>query len=66
MSPITNCFLLQISNLIEGLNKQLTKKGIEINEFKEKHSIRIRGQDEEDLPEKKVDSPARNVMVNPL
>ncbi|KOX73881.1 Prefoldin subunit 2 [Melipona quadrifasciata] len=30
--------------VIDALNDQLTKKGLEINEFKEKHNIRIRGQ----------------------
>ncbi|KAG8263845.1 Prefoldin subunit 2 [Homalodisca vitripennis] len=65
--PVLSTNKQQLSNLIDSLNKQLTKKGIEINEYKEKHSIRIKGQDEEESTEKKVDdAPARNVMVNPL
>ncbi|XP_003490783.1 probable prefoldin subunit 2 [Bombus vosnesenskii] len=34
----------QLIKVIDALNDQLTKKGLEINEFKEKHNIRIRGQ----------------------
>lgn len=30
-----------VTKVIENLNEQLTKKGIEINEFKEKHNIII-------------------------
>lgn len=58
--------MFQISNLIESLNKKVTSKGIEINEFKEKHGIRVKGQDDEDKSEIKAEAPARNVMVNPL
>ncbi|XP_015609331.1 prefoldin subunit 2 [Cephus cinctus] len=36
----------QLIKVIDALNDQLTKKGVEINEYKEKHNIRIRGQDE--------------------
>ncbi|XP_054272192.1 prefoldin subunit 2 [Macrosteles quadrilineatus] len=64
--PVLSTNKQQLTNLIESLNKQLTKKGVEINEFKEKHSIRVKGQDEESSSEKKVEAPARNVMVNPL
>lgn len=39
----------QLTKVIEALTEQLTKKGTEINEYKEKHNIRIRGQD--DIPE---------------
>lgn len=35
---------MQLIKVIDALNDQLTKKGLEINEFKEKHNIRIRGQ----------------------
>jgi len=48
--------------LIEVLNKQVTSKGQEINEYKEKNNIRIRNRDEvltsaqESSGEKKVAS----------
>lgn len=32
--------------LIEALNQQITTKGQEINDFKEKNNIKIRGQHE--------------------
>ncbi|XP_043283545.1 prefoldin subunit 2 [Venturia canescens] len=36
----------QLAKIIESLHDQLEKKGVEINDFKEKNNIRIRGQDE--------------------
>jgi len=52
----------QMVKLIEVLNKQVTSKGQEINEYKEKNNIRIRNRDEvltsaqESSGEKKVAS----------
>ncbi|XP_043478246.1 prefoldin subunit 2 [Leptopilina heterotoma] len=57
----------QLTKVIETLNEQLTKKGVEINEYKEKHNIRIRGQD--DIPQQDEDSKEskRNaIVVNPI
>ncbi|XP_051167715.1 prefoldin subunit 2 [Leptopilina boulardi] len=57
----------QLTKVIETLNEQLTKKGVEINEYKEKHNIRIRGQDE--IPQQDDDSKEskRNaIVVNPI
>lgn len=59
--------MLQLTKVIDTLNEQLTKKGVEINEYKEKHNIRIRGQDE--IPQQDEDSKEskRNaIVVNPI
>ena len=40
------CLHLQMVKLIEALNNQITTKGQEINDFKEKNNIRIRNQNE--------------------
>jgi prefoldin subunit 2 len=55
--------------VIETLNDQVTKKGTEINEYKEKYNIRIRGQDdlqrqEEDNNNKEAKRNA--IVVNPI
>ncbi|KAF6205008.1 hypothetical protein GE061_019175 [Apolygus lucorum] len=62
----------QLAVLVEALNNQVAKKGEEINEYKEKNNIRIRGQD--DIPsssdegdQQSAGSQPRNViMVNPV
>ncbi|OAD58728.1 Prefoldin subunit 2 [Eufriesea mexicana] len=59
----------QLTKVIDALSDQLTKKGIEINEFKEKHNIRIRGQpdiqqQDEDKDSKEAKRSA--VVVNSL
>lgn len=57
----------QLTKVIEALNDQLTKKGIEINEYKEKHNIRIRGQDDLQHPEEESKEAKRNaIVVNPI
>jgi prefoldin subunit 2 len=38
--------VVQIAKSLIKLREDLTKKGTELNEFKEKHNIRIQGQDE--------------------
>ncbi|XP_011639119.1 probable prefoldin subunit 2 [Pogonomyrmex barbatus] len=58
----------QLVKLIDSLNDKVTKKGVEINEYKEKHNIRIRGQDdlqqEEDNNNK--DDKRKAIVVNPI
>ncbi|KAG7206136.1 hypothetical protein KM043_003528 [Ampulex compressa] len=44
----------QLTKVIDTLNDQLTKKGIEVNEFKDRHNIRIRGQ--QDMQRQEDDS----------
>ncbi|KAA0199414.1 hypothetical protein HAZT_HAZT010529 [Hyalella azteca] len=35
----------QLTKLLENMNELLVKKGKEINEYREKHGIRVRGQE---------------------
>ncbi|XP_033321504.1 prefoldin 2 [Megalopta genalis] len=59
----------QLIKIIDGFNDQLTKKGIEINEFKEKHNIRIKGQ-QDVQPQQQSEEPKEakrsTVVVNSL
>lgn len=57
--PILQTNKEQLTKVIEALNDQLTKKGVELNEYKEKHNIKIRGQDD-DLSQKDKDSGTDN------
>lgn len=43
----------QISMIVDTLSKQLTSKGKELNNFRDKHNIRVRGE----TPNEKGDSP---------
>ncbi|XP_015740140.1 prefoldin subunit 2 [Coturnix japonica] len=42
----------QISKIIESLSQQLQSKGRELNEFREKHNIRLVGEDDPRQPPK--------------
>ncbi|XP_063109619.1 prefoldin subunit 2 isoform X1 [Cavia porcellus] len=42
----SSSFALQIQKIIETLTQQLQAKGKELNEFREKHNIRLMGEDE--------------------
>jgi len=52
----------QMIKLIEALNNQITTKGQEINDFKEKNNIRIRNQNE--IPSGPADSEGENKVAN--
>ncbi|ELU14974.1 hypothetical protein CAPTEDRAFT_167007 [Capitella teleta] len=43
-----------LGKVLETLNTQMVTKGREVNEYKEKHNLRIRGEDAED--QKKTDA----------
>ena len=43
--PQLNDAKTQLEKLVASRNEQLTKKGTEINQFREKHNIKIKGQD---------------------
>nr|CAD7258901.1 unnamed protein product [Timema shepardi] len=62
---------VQINKFIDNLNEQLTKKGQEVNEYKEKFNIKIRGQEDHALNAPNVESEHKtrtgNVLVaNPM
>lgn len=38
---------VQLEKLIENGKEQLTKKGLEINKFKEEHNIKVKSNDDE-------------------
>ncbi|XP_037802216.1 prefoldin subunit 2-like [Penaeus monodon] len=48
----------QLTKVIESLNDKLVAKGKEVNEYREKHGIRIRGQD--DTPKEDTSSQSNN------
>lgn len=58
----------KLTELIAKLNEQLGKKGEEINEYKEKYNIRIRGQEdlkqEEQTTEQSSSETRGNVLVS--
>lgn len=65
----------QLEKLIETGKDQITKKGLEINQFKDEYNIKIRGQDatgpaagsdKENTDDKSAPSANRNVLVGNL
>lgn len=59
----------QLTKLISAMNDRLATKGKEINDYKEKHNIRIREQDQEETQqaeEESNESKRSAVVVNPV
>jgi prefoldin subunit 2 len=57
----------QLEKLIENGKEQLTKKGLEINKFKEEHNIKVRDEASEAKSEEAPAAPAAgksNVLVS--
>lgn len=68
-TAVTSEMYFQLMKVIDALNDQVTKKGVEINEYKEKHNIRIKGQD--DLQQQEEDNNNKEdkrkaIVVNPI
>lgn len=57
----------QLTKVIEAFNEALSKKGVELNEYKEKYKLKIRGQDDDDEArteaEEKPNTSRGNVLV---
>nr|CAB3264795.1 prefoldin subunit 2-like [Phallusia mammillata] len=49
----------QISMLTEDLNKQLAEKGKELNDFRQKHNITVRGENPNESAAAKVEAPPK-------
>uniref|UniRef100_A0A8D8S1Q4 Prefoldin subunit 2 n=1 Tax=Cacopsylla melanoneura TaxID=428564 RepID=A0A8D8S1Q4_9HEMI len=59
----------QLNTLITSLNEQLTKKGIEINEYKDKYDIQMQGNKSSappPKPESESGTRSAGVVVNPV
>lgn len=63
--PQLNTNKEQLEKLIENGKDQLGKKGVEINEFKQKYDIRVKGADDKPGPEtvKESSSKPQNVLA---
>ncbi|KAK5650396.1 hypothetical protein RI129_001425 [Pyrocoelia pectoralis] len=66
VEPVLRTNRDRLTELIEKVNEQLVKKGTEINEYRERYNIRIRGQDDlKQEGEKETKSESRgNVLVS--
>lgn len=54
----------QLTKLLENMNETLVKKGKEINEYREKHGIRVRGQEPPPSDAEKPSSSAGVLVAN--
>ena len=57
----------QLGEVVNNLTKQLETKGKELNEFRERHNIRVRGEDEEKPTTKDDDASkaSQGILVAP-
>ena len=55
--------VFQIGKLVQSLSSQLTAKGKEINEYREKHGLRIRGEEETQTQHKEAATTSSGVLV---
>jgi len=68
VTPALSTNVTQITRLIGTLQKQLEAKGTELNEYREKHNIRVRGEDEKpgetaDTKSKEKPASSQGVLV---
>ncbi|XP_063002061.1 prefoldin subunit 2 [Elgaria multicarinata webbii] len=56
----------QINKIIETLSQQLQTKGRELNEFREKHNIRLMGEDDQKPPSKESTEGAKTTSAGVL
>lgn len=56
-------FLFQMSKLVETLSKQLETKGNEINKYRERHNLKIKGEESKDMEKSSKDVKTGGVLV---
>uniref|UniRef100_A0A8W8KQ17 Prefoldin subunit 2 n=1 Tax=Magallana gigas TaxID=29159 RepID=A0A8W8KQ17_MAGGI len=57
------CFLFQMNKLVETLTKQLETKGNEINKYRERHNLKIKGEESKDMEKSSKDVKTGGVLV---
>lgn len=53
----------QMSKLVETLSKQLETKGNEINKYRERHNLKIKGEESKDMEKSSKDVKTGGVLV---
>lgn len=52
-----------MGKLVETLTKQLESKGSEINKYREKHNLKIKGEESKDMEKSNKDMKTAGVLV---